>query len=157
MLSVQTATFDAGALHADLRARAGEGAGALVTFTGYVRDFASHDATVALHLEHYPGMCERVLQALANEAAERWHLAAWSLVHRVGELSRAEPIVFVGAASGHRADAFAACEFMIDTLKTRAPFWKREVLASGKSFWVQQKPADAERASTWLAQASRHT
>lgn len=157
MLAVQTASFNADALHKELRERAGEGAGAIVTFTGYVRDFASHDATIALHLEHYPGMCERVLEGLVGEATERWQLLASTLVHRVGQLARAEPIVFVGVATAHRAEAFAACEFLIDTLKTRAPFWKREILASGRQFWVQQTPADAERASAWLAQASRRS
>ena len=150
MRRLQTQSFDAGQLHDELRQRAGDAAGAIVTFTGHVRDFAPDTATRTLFLEHYPGMCERVLDELGESAAQRWNLAAWSIVHRVGEMARGEPIVFVGAASAHRGAAFRACEFMIDALKTRAPFWKRETLADGQAFWVRQAQADAERTRAWL-------
>lgn len=151
MILVQTADFDAGALLAQLREAAGPAAGAVVTFTGYVRDFASDNATEALILEHYPGMCERVLGELADTARERWGVAALAIVHRVGRIARSEQIVFVGVASPHRGEAFRACEFLIDALKTRAPFWKREELASGERFWVEQKANDRERTEAWAA------
>lgn len=150
MILVQHADFDPGALQAQLRAASAGDAGALVTFTGYVRDFSTEDATRVLYLEHYPGMCESVLSELGETARERWALSSYAIVHRVGRLERAEQIVFVGAASAHRGDAFRACEFMIDALKTRAPFWKREELASGRSFWVEQRDSDAERTQDWL-------
>lgn len=149
MIVVQEADFDSGALLAQLRAESAGAAGALVTFTGYVRDFSASDATTTLFLEHYPGMCERVLTELANHATERWQLTACGIVHRVGALARADQIVFVGAASAHRGDAFRACEYMMDTLKTRAPFWKREELASGRRFWVEQKDTDSARTEQW--------
>ena len=151
MVIVQEADFDAGALQARLRAESAGAAGALVTFTGYVRDFSSTEATTTLFLEHYPGMCERVLRELGEQARERWQLSAYGIVHRVGALARADQIVFVGAACAHRGNAFRACEFMIDALKTRAPFWKREQLASGRSFWVEQKDSDCARAADWNA------
>src|SRR5690606_20796280 len=98
---------------------------------------------------HYPGMCERVLRELGESARTRWNLAAYAIVHRVGALERTDRIVFVAAACAHRGDAFRACEYMIDALKTRAPFWKREELASGRTFWVQQKDADRQRSAGW--------
>ena len=149
MIVVQEADFDSGALLAQLRAESAGAAGALVTFTGYVRDFSPTEATTTLFLEHYPGMCERVLNQLADEATQRWGLTACAIVHRVGALHRGDQIVFVGAATPHRGDAFQACEFMIDALKTRAPFWKREELASGRAFWVEQKEADCTRTQQW--------
>src|SRR5690606_11157817 len=124
-------------------------AGAIATFTGYVRDFAPEETTSVLYLEHYPGMCERVLQQLGETAKQRWELSAWTIVHRVGPLSRCDQIVFVGVASRHRGNAFRACEFIIDTLKTNAPFWKHEILADGRSFWVEQRDSDAARAEEW--------
>lgn len=149
MIYVQEADFDAGALLAGLReATAGE-AGAIVTFTGYVRDFAPDQTTATLYLEHYPGMCERVLADLGEQARSRWGLAGYVIAHRYGALNRSEQIVFVGAACAHRGDAFQACEFMIDALKTRAPFWKREELASGRRFWVEQRAADRSRTEEW--------
>ncbi|MDQ8032830.1 molybdenum cofactor biosynthesis protein MoaE [Bordetella genomosp. 1] len=148
MILVQEADFDEAALKARLVDAAGN-PGAVVTFTGYVRDFAPDAPTDALHLEHYPGMCERELEAIAQTARERWPLSATLIMHRVGRLERGARIVFVGVASAHRGDAFRGCEFIIDALKTRAPFWKRESLASGESFWVEQRAADAERTESW--------
>ncbi len=149
MIRVQEADFDAAALSAQLRETAGAAAGAMVTFTGYVRDYAADNATEALVLEHYPGMCEQVLGELIDTARARWGVAACTIVHRVGRLERREQIVFVGVASPHRGEAFRACEFLIDALKTRAPFWKREELASGEHFWVEQKADDRERTQAW--------
>ncbi|AHV91647.1 molybdenum cofactor biosynthesis protein MoaE [Bordetella holmesii] len=149
MILVQEADFDTAALTAGLRAKAGSQAGALVTFTGYVRDYAPGQATETLYLEHYPGMCERELEAIARRARERWQLAGTVIAHRIGALPREDQIVFVAAASAHRGDAFQACEFMIDALKTRAPFWKRETLADGNRFWVQQRVEDDTRTHAW--------
>ncbi len=149
MILVQEADFDTAALTAALRAEVGAQAGAIVTFTGYVRDYAPGQATDTLYLEHYPGMCERELQAIAHTARERWRLAGTLIAHRVGALPRESQIVFVAAASAHRGDAFRGCEFMIDALKTRAPFWKRETLADGKRFWVEQRADDEDRTRAW--------
>jgi molybdopterin synthase catalytic subunit len=149
MVVVQEADFDASALLAGLRARAGAAAGAIVTFTGYVRDFSADEATETLFLEHYPGMCERELEEIGQQAMSRWQVVDFVIAHRVGALPRNAQIVFVGAASAHRGDAFRACEYMIDALKTRAPFWKRETLASGRSFWVEQRQGDHDRTRSW--------
>lgn len=129
-------------------------AGAMVSFVGSVRDFAPDAGTDTLVLEHYPGMCERELEAIAEEARTRWSLDGYVVVHRVGALARAARIVFVGVACAHRGAAFQACEFIIDALKTRAPFWKKEVLADGSSFWVEQREADAQRTASWSDDAT---
>jgi len=151
MIYVQEADFDSAALLARLREQVGAEAGAIVTFTGYVRDFAPGQATETLYLEHYPGMCERELGEIADTARQRWNLAGTVIAHRVGALSRSAQIVFVAAASAHRGDAFRGCEYMIDALKTRAPFWKRETLSGGRSFWVEQREADHDRTQAWDA------
>ncbi len=149
MILVQEADFDGAALMRALRDTAGGQAGAIVTFTGYVRDYAPGEPTQTLTLEHYPGMCERELEEIAATARRRWNLAGTVIAHRVGTLHREAQIVFVAAASAHRGDAFRGCEYMIDALKTRAPFWKREALASGKQFWVEQRQADESRTQYW--------
>lgn len=151
MVVVQEADFDAAALLAGLRELAGAAAGGIVTFTGYVRDFSSDDATETLFLDHYPGMCERELKKIGDQAMQRWRVIDCVIVHRVGALSRNAQIVFVGAASAHRGDAFRACEYIIDALKTRAPFWKRETLASGRNFWVEARQSDHDRTQSWDA------
>jgi molybdopterin synthase catalytic subunit len=155
MVIVQHADFDSAALVADLRRGAARGAGALVTFTGYVRDYDAGSPTRSLFLEHYPGMCEHEIQALCDTAMARWAVCEPTVVHRVGELHRDEQIVFVAVASAHRGDAFRACEYIIDALKTRAPFWKRETLQNGERFWVQQHDADAEKTAGWDTPAQR--
>lgn len=149
MVIVQEADFDAATLTAQLRAQAGGGAGALVTFTGYVRDYAENTPTQTLFLDYYPGMCEREIDTICATARARWNIAGHVVVHRAGALQHQDQIVFVGVASAHRGEAFAACEYIIDALKTRAPFWKRETLASGESFWVQQRDADAHKSAQW--------
>lgn len=149
MIIVQEADFDAAALTRALRERVGSQAGAIVTFTGYVRDYAPGEPTETLTLEHYPGMCERELEDIAATARRRWNLAGTVIAHRVGALRRESQIVFVAAASAHRGDAFRGCEYMIDALKTRAPFWKRETLTSGRQFWVEQRQTDESRAQSW--------
>lgn len=149
MVIVQEADFDCAALIAGLRRDAARGAGALVTFTGYVRDYDPDAPTSSLFLEHYPGMCEHEIQTLCDTAMSRWAVREPVVVHRVGELRRDEQIVFVAVASAHRGDAFRACEYIIDALKTRAPFWKRETLASGERFWVRQHEDDAAKTANW--------
>ncbi|SHI40692.1 molybdenum cofactor biosynthesis protein MoaE [Pollutimonas bauzanensis] len=149
MVIVQEADFDAAALAARLRSGTAGKAGSIVSFTGYVRDYAENAPTRSLFLEHYPGMCEREIEALCAAAQSRWNVLDCVVVHRVGELRLKDQIVFVAVASAHRGDAFAACEYLIDALKTRAPFWKRETLASGEQFWVQQHEADQHKTEQW--------
>ncbi len=139
MVLIQTERFDVAALIAQLQARTAGQAGALVHFLGTVRDYSPQAGSHSLFLEHYPGMCEREIESLCERARQRWDILDTLVVHRVGELPLGDPIVFVGVASAHRGDAFRACEYIIDTLKTRAPFWKRETLADGHAFWVQQR------------------
>jgi len=146
---VSEADFDAAALQAGLRAACAAQAGAIATFTGYVRDFAPGEPTRTLHLEHYPGMCERELAEIGDTALQRWKIAGYVIAHRHGALRRNEQIVFVAVASAHRGDAFHACEYIMDALKTRAPFWKRETLEDGRSFWVEARESDFERARQW--------
>lgn len=142
-VAVQTADFDPGALQAALH---GNDAGAVVAFTGYVR--RGEDGVTAIELEHYPGMTERSIEAIAREAIARWSLGGVSVVHRVGELAAGERIVWVGACARHRGDAFAGCEFVMDYLKTRAPFWKKERGAFGER-WVEARESDTRRAGRW--------
>jgi molybdopterin synthase catalytic subunit len=149
MVIIQTERFEVGDLIARLQARTAGQAGALVHFLGMVRDYSPDSGSRSLFLEHYPGMCEREIQSLCDQARQRWDILDTLVVHRVGELPLADPIVFVGVASAHRGDAFRACEFIIDALKTRAPFWKRETLADGQRFWVEQHAADALKTAQW--------
>ena len=122
--------------------------GAVVTFVGKVRDFNDGSAVTDLTLEHYPGMTEGVLQQIAVEARERWPLNKVTIIHRVGTMALGEQIVFIGVTSAHRKAAFAACEFLIDFLKTKAPFWKLEAGETGKN-WVEAKDADEQAAKMW--------
>lgn len=154
MVTVQEHDFDTAALTAALRESAAGDAGAVVTFIGYVRDYAPDAPTQTLFLEHYPGMCEREITELCETAKQRWDILDCVVVHRYGELHLKEQIVFVGVASAHRGQAFRACEFIIDTLKTRAPFWKRETLSDGKKFWVQQNESDARKTASWETPAT---
>ncbi|MFU8765761.1 MAG: molybdenum cofactor biosynthesis protein MoaE [Haliea sp.] len=142
---VQEQAFDPGALQ---QALAGEGSGAVVTFTGHVRGGVGDAAVTCLELEHYPGMTERSLLEILQDAAARWSLLAAAVVHRVGRLAPGEAIVWVGVSAAHRGDAFAACEFVMDFLKTRAPFWKKEYGTTG-AIWVESRGSDAERAARW--------
>ncbi|SFP48047.1 molybdenum cofactor biosynthesis protein MoaE [Sphingomonas rubra] len=133
----------------ELAAAEAAGAGAVATFTGLVRADEHADGTVAvLELEHYPGGTERALEKLAAEATARWSLAAATIVHRVGPMRPGERIVFVAAAAPHRDAALDACAFLIDRLKTDAPFWKRETRGSSAS-WVEARDADDAAAARW--------
>ena len=149
MVRIQTERFDTAELAALLQTRTAGQAGALVHFLGMVRDYSPDASSSSLFLEHYPGMCEREIQSLCDQARQRWNVLDTLVVHRVGELPLGDPIVFVGVAAAHRGQAFQACEFIIDALKTRAPFWKRETLADGSAFWVEQQAADAEKTARW--------
>ncbi|ADP70027.1 molybdopterin biosynthesis MoaE protein [Rhodomicrobium vannielii ATCC 17100] len=144
MIRVQTDIFDPGEEMAHLGRAAGTGA--IATFVGLVRDEGG--TLSALTLEHYPGMTERALAALAEEARGRWSVRDIRIVHRVGRMLPGEVIVFVGVAARHRADAFAACEFLIDRLKTDAPFWKFEERREGGR-WVDAHQTDDVRAERW--------
>lgn len=121
--------------------------GAIVTFTGLVRELTQGSLT-GMNLEHYPGMTERALADIVAEAQQRWPLSRVAIIHRVGWLTLNEQIVFVGVASAHRKAAFAAAEFIMDYLKTRAPFWKKEVSTNGEE-WVAAKTSDVEATQKW--------
>jgi molybdopterin synthase catalytic subunit len=122
-------------------------AGAVASFTGHVR---ADDGVSTLELEHYPGMTERALEEIAANAADRWALSVVRIVHRVGPMQPGEAIVFVGAASTHRAAALEACAYLIDRLKTDAPFWKRESRAhSDAASWVEPRATDDDAAARW--------
>ncbi|WP_263141241.1 molybdopterin synthase catalytic subunit MoaE [Pseudomonas sp. RIT-PI-AD] len=146
-IQVQEAPFDPGvelnALHA-----AQLGIGAVVSFVGYVRDFNQGREVAGLFLEHYPGMTEKALAAIVEEAESRWPLLGLRVLHRVGHLAPGEPIVFVGVSSAHRQAAFEACAFVMDYLKTRAPFWKKEETPEG-SCWVEGRGSDQQAAKRW--------
>lgn len=144
---VQYKSFDVGQLTADLHAR-NPRVGAVVNFIGYVRDLNIGQSVNELFLEHYPGMTEKALEQIADEARERWPLLGVEIVHRVGALAVSEPIVFVGVSSKHRHMAFEACAFIMDVLKTRAPFWKRESTAQ-VSHWVEARESDQNAALRW--------
>jgi molybdopterin synthase catalytic subunit len=142
-IRVSEADFDIGMQSDRL---CGAGVGGISSFVGIVR---GDDGLVTLTLDHYPAMTERALRALAEDAARRWDLAAVRIIHRVGTLVPGERIVFVGTASPHRAAALESCAFLIDRLKTDAPFWKRETFTDGRADWVNARDGDAAAASRW--------
>ncbi|MWP47213.1 molybdopterin synthase catalytic subunit MoaE [Gilliamella sp. Pas-s27] len=120
--------------------------GAVVTFVGKVRSIENQ--TINLFLEHYAGMTEKVLAKIADQARERWQLSRIAIIHRIGEINTNEQIVFVGVSSAHRSDAFAAAEFIMDILKSEAPFWKKEQTIQGER-WVEAKKTDKEALKKW--------
>lgn len=147
MIRIQTEDFDVGA---EIVALENNGrSGAIATFTGLVRNRGDQEDVAALFLEHYPGMTENVIADLIDQARGRWTIDEARVIHRVGHLPLGDRIVFVGISSAHRQDAFAACEFVMDALKTSAPFWKKEITADGESHWVEQKESDREKAEGW--------
>ena len=139
---VQAEPFDTAAVLAALELA---GVGAVASFTGLVR---GDDGVTAIELEHYPAMTEVSLHELAKEAHGRWQLSGCALIHRVGRMAVGEPIVLVAAASPHRAAALEACAYLIDRLKTDAPFWKKEY-RGGQAAWVEAKASDDARAAEW--------
>ena len=122
--------------------------GAVATFVGMVRDLNEGARVTRMSLEHYPGMTELALEDICAEAARRWDLLDMRVVHRVGPLEPGDAIVLVAVSSAHRGEAFAACEFIMDYLKTRAPFWKKELTPEGER-WVEARSSDDEAASRW--------
>lgn len=122
--------------------------GAIASFVGLVREVNDDDKVSSLYLEHYPGMTEKSLEKIIQEAGERWDLIAATIIHRVGQLEPSDQIVLVLAASRHRKDALNACDFMMDYLKTRAPFWKKERTVKGEH-WLSSTGSDSEAASAW--------
>ncbi len=124
--------------------------GAISTFTGLVREFGDRPDIQAMHLEHYPGMTEKSLLKLIERAKDKWNIHYAKVIHRIGTLALSDQIVFVGVSSAHRADAFAACEYIMDYLKTDAPFWKKEITKDG-SVWVEAKASDQARKNKWLS------
>ncbi|MGL4829326.1 MAG: molybdopterin synthase catalytic subunit MoaE [Vibrio sp.] len=146
-VSVQAEDFSVAQEYDDLAQ--GTQAGAVVTFVGKVRDMNLGDHVVGLHLEHYPGMTEKSLLEICDMAEERWPLQRVRVIHRVGDMLSGDQIVFVGVTSAHRNAAFAACEFIMDYLKTRAPFWKKE-LTTEESRWVDSRESDQKAAQRWI-------
>ena len=145
-IRVQQEAFDIGA---ELNAFAAgvSGAGAVVSFSGITRDLATGDLQV-MEIEHYPGMTEKALADIRAQAIDRFSLTDAMILHRYGPLAPAEPIMMVATAARHRADAFAGAEFLMDYLKSRAPFWKKEVTATGAS-WVEAKDEDEDALARW--------
>ena len=146
MVKVQEAPFDVAAEYAAFRQDLC--CGAVVSFTGVVREHGGDEKITAMTLEHYPGMTERALEEIAQEACRRWPLRKVLVIHRHGRLRPDEDIVLVIAAADHRHDAFAAAQFLMDWLKTKAPFWKLEETEKGAR-WVEAKSSDDEAAARW--------
>jgi molybdopterin synthase catalytic subunit len=144
-LSVQQAAFDVGA-ETNAFSNACAGAGAVVTFTGLVRDNAG--TLCGMQIEHYPGMTEKQIAVIMDDATRRWTLIDALVIHRFGDLAVGEPIMMVATAATHRADAFAAAEYLMDYLKSRAPFWKKELRRDGAD-WVSAKPQDEAALGRW--------
>ncbi len=150
-VSIQTEDFDLSSEVAALRAADG-GVGAIASFVGTVRDNSDGSAVDAMELEHYPGMTERAIETMIDEARQRFDIRAARVVHRVGPLRLGDQIVLVAVASAHRGQAFEACEFLMDYLKTQAPFWKKETTPAG-SRWVDAREADDAALRRWGVQA----
>ena len=146
-ISVQSEDFDPGAECAAIT-RGRSDIGAVASFVGLVRDANDGAGVARMTLEHYPGMTEKSLAGIVEEARGRWEVIDATVIHRVGELRPGENIVLVIVASAHRGDAFAACEFIMDYLKTRAPFWKKEITPEGER-WVDARESDDRAAEKW--------
>ena len=146
-VTVQTEDFDVGAQLNMLRL-ASPNIGALVSFVGQVRDINDGDSINTLTLEHYPGMTESALLAIETEAKSRWDILDSVIIHRVGTLKPLDQIVLVAVVSAHRGEAFKACEFIMDYLKTQAPFWKKEATKQGER-WVEAKVSDDLALKQW--------
>ncbi len=144
---VQSDAFDLGA---EVDAMRGDRTdiGAIASFVGLARDMNDGSGVAAMTLEHYPGMTEKALARLVDDACARWTLLDVTVIHRVGRLLPGDPIVLVAVASQHRGEAFAACEFIMDYLKTRAPFWKKEETPAGER-WVEARASDDAAAARW--------
>ncbi len=144
---VQNEDFNAGDEIKRLQAERKD-VGAVVCFIGLVRDINEGDSVSKLTLEHYPGMTEKSLNKIAEQAKTRWNIMDVLIIHRVGTLAPSDQIVLVAVSGGHRGEAFAACEFVMDYLKTEAPFWKKELTQNGER-WVEAKESDDSAKSRW--------
>lgn len=144
---IQKAPFEAGKVIREVCAH-DPGIGAVASFIGLMRDTNDGEQVKRMTLEHYPGMTEKAIGEIVDEARERWDLINARVIHRVGRLEPTDPIVLVVVAGSHRAAAFEACEFIMDYLKTRAPFWKKEVTRKGER-WVESRESDREAADRW--------
>lgn len=147
---IQQEDFDVGA-EIGLMRLARKGIGAVVSFVGQVRDLNEGDQVSAMTLEHYPGMTEKALVAIESEAKMRWDIVDTLIIHRIGALKPSDQIVLVVVSGAHREEAFAACQFIMDYLKTEAPFWKKEQTASGER-WVEARAADDAARDRWTKQ-----
>lgn len=147
-IGVQESDFDVAKEYEALRQRCPK-SGAIVLFTGLVRDFNDSGSIQGLELEHYPAMTEKSLAAIVDRARERWPIEAVTLIHRVGKLLNTEQIVLVAVASQHRAAAFSSAEFIMDFLKTEAPFWKKEQVSDSECRWVEAKLSDQKARESW--------
>ncbi len=147
MISVQTHDFSLDDEYQQLR-KDSPRIGAIVTFSGLVRDMLPEAGNTRLFLEHYPGMTEKTLEDIVGQAKQRWEITQARIIHRVGHLACSDQIVFVGISSPHRGEAFSACEFIMDFLKTQAPFWKKEITPQGET-WVEAKASDQAKTDSW--------
>ena len=155
MIRIQRESFNSGTEITLLRESV-PGIGALASFTGFVRDMSDEESISTLTLEHYPGMTERLCSEIESEAHKRWPLQASLIIHRYGILYPNDPIVLVVTASAHRKAALNACHFLIDWLKTKAPFWKQEETPNGPR-WVEARPEDEEAAQSWTTSDQKKT
>ncbi|MBL3589995.1 MAG: molybdopterin synthase catalytic subunit MoaE [gamma proteobacterium endosymbiont of Lamellibrachia anaximandri] len=146
-IRIQSEPFDPN-IEVDILRAGNPAIGGVVSFIGLMRDINEGETVSTMTLEHYPGMTEKSLQTIVDEANQRWDLLGSRVVHRVGEMKPTDPIVLVAVASTHRGEAFQACEFIIDFLKTRAPFWKKESTPEG-SRWVDARHSDDEAEARW--------
>lgn len=147
-VSIQQDDFDVAQLQQQLLAGDSR-EGAIATFTGYVRSSNESRSVETMELEHYPGMTEKSIQEIIEQAVGRWPVMAATVVHRVGKLRPSDQIVWVGVSSRHREAAFSACEFIMDYLKSKAPFWKKELDECGAASWVDARESDDARAQRW--------
>lgn len=145
-IQVQTENFDQNAVYHWLSEQ--HSVGATTIFVGKVREMNLGDSVSGLFLEHYPAMTEKALAEIVAEARSRWDLQRIAVIHRIGQLNTGDEIVLVGVSSAHRGDAYAANEFIMDYLKTRAPFWKRERTAQGER-WIEGRESDQQAAAKW--------
>nr|WP_297349121.1 molybdopterin synthase catalytic subunit MoaE [uncultured Glaciecola sp.] len=148
-ISIQEHDFDLACEYSKIQKHTNSD-GAIVTFTGLVRELTERGNLRYMTLEHYPGMTEKSLINICDQARERWPIGIINVIHRTGKLTPDEQIVFVGVSSKHRKAAFASTEYIMDFLKTNAPFWKKEVTLDGE-FWVKSKASDKQKADEWLS------
>ncbi len=151
---IQEYDFDPNLLQSTMKERLGARTGAIVSFTGYVRDYSDNISLKALFIEHYPDMCRHALETIVNRACKIWHLEEALVVHRIGNLYRNERIVFACTAGTHRKEAFLGCEYIMDMIKTNIPMWKCEIFEDGRRLWVKPNKIDYLSSDAWNIQNS---